>query len=155
MEKLMKWFFVFVMVIGAAGPLFAFGMPELPPLPDPPPTNMATLNDIASLRSEIARLNEQILALQTYTLGLDEYCTKLQNMLTTVARANSFDEVRKLLKDKFGIVIATGTLTVQERDFSARLARISEASRLVNVQRLDIRKIRQTIRPVTPVPGPR
>lgn len=156
MKTMLKWIFAVFFVIGAACPLFAFGQRDLPEIPDPPPANMATIEDVAALRDEVIRLNEELLALHTYCLQLDDYCTRLQDMLISLAKCNSFEEVRKILKDKYGINVTPAFIQAQQDAFKKRIAKIIDVSGIVTRQKVDIANIKKDIRlKVTPRPSPR
>lgn len=73
------------------------GLPDLPPY-DPTPDQVKSLQaQVASLQAEVAALNEAV-------LGLQDATNDIRAVLVIMARANSFDEARRLVRDKLGIV---------------------------------------------------
>jgi TolA-binding protein len=87
---------------------------ELPPPPPPPPPDnsnqIAMANDITQLRAQVVSLQNQINSLYQQIAQINQSVASLtlsmnemRAILVVVAQANSFDEARRLVREKLGI----------------------------------------------------
>jgi hypothetical protein len=76
---------------------------DLPEIPPPPPRNMATVQDIAGLKAEIAELQNQVLDLMEAVNKQSVALGKTREVLLAVSKAESFAEAKTILNSKYGV----------------------------------------------------
>jgi hypothetical protein len=118
-----------ILLLSAAS-VMAFGRDPLPEIPPPPPSNMATVQDIAGLKAQIAALQNQILDLMEAVNKQSLAMAKTREVLISVAQAENFEAAKNILNTKYGF--NRGTLSAIQSHNAAMMS--SAQARIGQIQ---------------------